>query len=386
MELTVKTSKLQDMTARAIKGATNNKLAPWTDLLEIDLTDGVLSLTSSNEKRDYLTIFDNKVVGKNFNVVVNAEIFGKLVAKTTTENIKLTLKGTNLVFKGNGTYTMPLPLDEGELVSFPQPDMGEEVSSTFAKLTAIKAVIANNKGAVATSVDVPVLTGYYVGESAVTGDGNKIAMTDINLFGMDLLLSPETISLLGVLDKEDVGVTIATDTSQNGGEYIVFATEADDKTPGAQLVVKELENKADYPIEQIKELLESEFTSTCKLPKSAFLNVIERLSLFLNLYSSDGITLTFDKTGLTLSTNKNAGASETISYQGSTDCKPFIIDIDPEMLKTQLGSIKGEVVTVKYGNPDSIVMEADKLTLLVASLSATVAQAAEEEVEEEVEV
>ena len=46
------------------------------------------------------------------NVEVQAELFSKLVAKTTTETITLTLKESSLEVKGNGTYNIELPLDE----------------------------------------------------------------------------------------------------------------------------------------------------------------------------------------------------------------------------------------------------------------------------------
>ena len=100
MKLTLKTLKLQEMVSKAIKGASNNKMIPITSLMAIQWQDGVLTLITT-DAANTLKIID-KVEGEEFYVVVQTELFSKLVAKTTTETITLTLKESSLEVKGNG--------------------------------------------------------------------------------------------------------------------------------------------------------------------------------------------------------------------------------------------------------------------------------------------
>lgn len=58
MKLQIKTTKLQEMLARAIKGASNNKLIPLTSLIAISLKDGELTLITT-DATNYLYVRDD---------------------------------------------------------------------------------------------------------------------------------------------------------------------------------------------------------------------------------------------------------------------------------------------------------------------------------------
>ena len=55
MKIIIKTTTLQEMIAKAIKGASNNKLIPLTSLMAIEVKDKVLTLTTT-DATNYLYI------------------------------------------------------------------------------------------------------------------------------------------------------------------------------------------------------------------------------------------------------------------------------------------------------------------------------------------
>ena len=66
----------------------------------------------------------------------------------------------------------------------------------------------------------------------------------------------------------------------------------------------QLDGISDYPADAIAGYLQTEFESVCKLPRSAFLAVLDRLALFVSDYDKNGIFLTFTNDGLMIMSKK----------------------------------------------------------------------------------
>ena len=88
--LKLKTKTLQEMTQKAMKGASHSKVLPLTSMLAIELKENVLTLTTTDFS-NYLEIKQDKVEGADFYVVVQADIFSKLIGKLSTEEVTLTV-------------------------------------------------------------------------------------------------------------------------------------------------------------------------------------------------------------------------------------------------------------------------------------------------------
>lgn len=354
MKLVIKTSKLQEMMSKAVKGASNNKLIPITGLMEIALKEGVLTLTTTDASNT-VKIIENNIEGEDFNIVVQVDTFSKLVAKTTSENMTLTLKDNSLVIKGNGTYNIELPLDEeGGLIKYPKYRFKEDTPESKIKLSTINQVLKANKAAIATTMDMPCLTGYYFSDKVITTDSFKMCGNDIKVFENDVLLPSELVELLGILTEEDV-------TVQQAGDYILFTTK------GATIHGSVLDGIEDYPVEAISQYLDTEFENGCKVAKASLLNVLDRLSLFVSTYDRNGVYLTFTKEGILLNSRKSNG-SELIQYQDSQNFTPFTCCVDIELLKSQIVAQDGEVVHLWYGNNKALKMTFNKITQIVALL------------------
>lgn len=355
MQLKLKTVKLQEMVAKAIKGASNNKMIPITSLMAIELKKNKLTLTTT-DATNYLKVIEDKVDGEDFYVVVPVEVFSKLVARTSVENIILTLKDNELHVKGNGTYSIELTLDEeGKHIKYPEYKFDSKAKPSTINLSTIKTLLNANKSALAVTMESPSLTGYYCDEKRVIStDTFKVCNTDIPLFTEKVLVSPELMDLLALMTEEKI-------TVQSSGSKMLFTT--------SNMIVYgvQLDGIEDYPVEAIDNFLNTEFISKCKLPKSTLLAVLDRLSLFVSDYDKNGVYLDFSKDGLAISSKKSTG-TELIKYQGSDNFQPYTCCADIQLLTSQIKAQDTEIVELWYGQEVAIKMTSGKVTQIVALL------------------
>ena len=84
----VVSSRMKDAVNKAIKGAGFNNLIPMTSMIGIKLEGGKLRLFTTDMTNTLCIIID-KVSGVDMDITVDADKFGKLIAKTTSEDIEL---------------------------------------------------------------------------------------------------------------------------------------------------------------------------------------------------------------------------------------------------------------------------------------------------------
>lgn len=363
MKLTVNAEKLKDMVSRAVKGASNNKLIPITSLMKVEGNATGLSLTTT-DATNYLCIEDDSVVG-DFYAVVPVDIFSKLIAKTTCDTVTLEVVNNILKVKANGNYSIELPLDEnGEAIKY--PDIVKNLNAVKQKatinLSTIKVILDTVKPALATTLENPCYTGYYVGDKVVATDTFKIASMNVDLFntGVAYLISPELMNLLGIMTKEKINVDFFDDS-------IMFVT--DDCT----VVGHVMEGIEEYAIDAIESLVDTEFDSKCRVPKSALLQLLDRLSLFVGTYDKNAVRLTFTHDGLQVESKASSGV-EIIKYVDSENFREFTCLVDIQMLVNEVKSIQNDVIEMYYGVDNAIKFTDGNITIIVALLEDEIAE------------
>lgn len=355
--LKVKTKTLQEMTQKAMKGASNNKILPLTSMLAIQLKDNILTLTTTDFS-NYLEITQYKVEGEDFYVVVQADIFSKLIGKLTTEDVTLAVDNNVLTVKSNGTYKIELPVDEdGSLVRFPEYRnmMGVGVNSLGykLKLNTLKSILNTNKASVAQELTVPALTGYYIDANGVLTSDSFVACHN-KVIGLNetFMLPYQVVELFNVLEAEDVSINIGT-------------TDVIISTPQATIYGKLLLEKENFPVDAINSYLQTSFNSSCKLPKDALLSILDRLCLFVDTYDKNEVYLTFTTDGIIVESKKGTG-NELIKYQESHNFSSFTCCVDIEILKTQIQAQQTEVIELFYGNETAIKMASGAVVQIVS--------------------
>lgn len=350
----VVTSRMKEAVNKAIKGAGFNNLIPITSMIGIKLSDGKLRLLTTDMTNTLCIIID-KVAGDDMDITVDADKFGKLIAKTTSEDIDLSVKDDVLFVKANGTYKIPLISDEEGLVTFPALSETKG-KTTNVKLTSIMQAYNINKSALAKTLENPALTGYYCGDMVISTDANVITFNDFKMFEQDepLLISPQLMQLLTLNKQEDIKL-IADKT------LLTFI--ADDMVVQGAV----MEGIEDFPADDVKVYLDEAFTSSCKVPKDLLLATLDRLALFIEPYDKNGAYFTFGRKGINIHSKKDA-STETINYVESKDFAPFVCCVDIPMLKEQLQANPDDTVKICYGNENALKIESGKVTQVIALL------------------
>lgn len=200
-----------------------------------------------------------------------------------------------------------------------------------------------------------MLTGYYFNaEGTHTTDQFKICSSKIPLFTEDVLVPAELMDLVSLIDTEDVKI-------QLDGNKLLFTSDT--------VIVhgSVLDGVEDYPIEAVTNFTNTEFESSAQVARQAFLDVIDRLTLFVSAYDKNTIYMTFTKDGIMV-TSKRSNGAEKLSYQGSENFKPYTCAVDIDVLKSQLQAQEGEVVNLWYGNETALKMTFDNVVQVVALL------------------
>lgn len=356
MKLTIKTDTLQDLVAKSMKGASCNKMIPLTGLMAVELKDHTLTLITT-DATNYLYVRQEKVDGEDFYVVVQAELFSKLVSRLTCGVVVLELSDNALTIKGNGTYRMELPLDEeGEPVRYPDPLHSDtELDSVgTVHLSTVKLILNTAKAALADSTDILCYTGYYVGNKIVATDTYKICGIDIEIFDEPALVAPSTMNLLDIFVDENIEVSRKNNT-------VVFDSAS------CTVYGKLMDCLSDFQIDVIGDLLNQEFGSTCKVSKASLLQLLDRLVLFVSAYDKNGIYLTFTRNGLQID-SKQANSSELIQYTESRNFVDFTCCIDIEMFRSQVKANTGDAIEIHYGEENAIKLTDGNVTQIVALL------------------
>ena len=361
MKFTTNTALFQEMVAKAIKGAGMSNDLYITQLMSISLKDNRLTLETT-DNNNYLYVSQDKVAGDDFSVVVVADKFSKLISKLTCENVTLEIplakagELDKLVVKGNGKYTIELPYDEnGELIEFPDPvsESSDKLWNTGeVQLSTIRHILNTAKASLLVGKEDMCYSDYYVGDRVVSTDTYKICGINIKMFDAPKLISPQLMDLLDVMSSENIDI-------RYDGETVIFET--------GDVTVYGLveEGISDYQIDAISGLLDEDFPSSCKIEKQSFLQMIDRLSLFVDVFDKNSVYLTFTNDGLMISSKQDSG-SEVIPYSESSNFKPYTCCLDIDLFKTQVKAYQDDMIELFYGKDNSIKMVNGNTVQIVA--------------------
>lgn len=362
MKLKIKTSVLQGLLSKALKGMGNNKMVPITTFVGIELKDNILTLHTM-DGTNYLDVRASaKVEGEDFYLVITSDQFSKLVNKTTADYIELEVTEDSLNFKGNGEYKIEIPMDEGEFIKFPSmPNRPEEATKKTIQVTTIKKILSTNSKSLARTLEEPVYTGYLFADKVITTDSYVVCVNDIQVLEDRKLFTEAFLNLITLCDKENIDLYY-NDEGQlwvEADSVSIYGNVLESST-GEDYVQK-------FPYDSIMGYVNEDFGSMCKLSRASLDSVIDRLSLFITPYDKNGLNFQFTKNGLIISSKASTG-TEIIPYADSKNFKDFECQLDVETLKGQLSAQDSEVVTLYYGHENAIKMVDGKLTQVVSLL------------------
>lgn len=346
------TNLLKEATNKAIKGASFNKLLPITSMLGLITKDNKLLIASTDMSNHCIAVID-KVVEDDTNITVDADKFSKLIAKITTDDVELIIEDEVLVIKANGTYKLPIITDEDGAVQFPIPEIPDMSDASDVLLTSILSVYNINKASLSDDMSTPHLTGYYCDEdTSISADGESITFNNISLFGNTNLVSSTMMDLLALNTQEKI--------KYKKDDLMFFVAD------NLIIVGPELEGIENYPIETIKDFLGESFSSSCAVSKSGLIDVLDRLTIFIDPYDKNGANFRFTRAGITVSSRQSSSV-ENVAYIKSDNFNQFSCVVDVPQLRDVINSIPEDTIKICYGNESALRLESGN-TIIIISL------------------
>ena len=346
MQFSILTKTFQEMLNKVNKGASNNKLLPLTSMVRINLTDKVLSLTTT-DMNNFVTIRETGINGDNLDVVMPIDTISKIVAKTTTDTITFELVEGFVKLKGNGTYDLPISVDEeGINVKFPEYSFPENGTTETIKYADIRSILDNNSVCLADDLSTPALTGYYFGNNVISTNSIAICINKIKFFDGEVLLSPTIVNLLGLFTAESI-------TVHRAGDKIKFTSPNVDVCGS---VMTELE---DYPAEAIESYLDAKFQNSCKINKASLLGILDRILIFVDDAQDHLLAdIAFTDKGLLIQ-NKNNTANELVTYVSGSDTitDTYNCIINLVIFRGIINSCNVDNVVIYFGHEDNICIK-----------------------------
>lgn len=337
----IKTETLKELVGKSINGASNDKLIPLTQFMGIKCGGKTITLLTT-DATNYLYVYGDVDNDDELQVTVFAEQFAKLISKMTCKEVELNLTDSALQVKGNGDYTVELPLDEnGELVIFPDvlSELGKIKYDGTIESSEIKAVVDSAKSSLATTDELPSIQNYFVGDKVIATDRYKITSYEGIKPKKEILMSAKLMDLLSLFDGS---INYKIDKS-----CMIFEDEH------SVVYSKQMDDVSEYPIDALERLIDGEFKSVCKVNKNEFIALLERIALFVGKYDDRAVRLYFEKNGIRVS-NKNRKSNELIEYIDSKKFKAYDCTISVDMLLSQLKAYDGEAVEIHYNNDAGI--------------------------------
>jgi DNA polymerase III sliding clamp (beta) subunit (PCNA family) len=352
----IQTVKLQSLLNKAVKGAGNNSLIPITQMIELELKDKVLTLTTTDAS-NYLYIIEDNVEGEDFHAVLDVALFNQIVSKFTSEYTKVTVTPTTVELVANGSYILNLQTDEsGVVVAFPKKFNNiDTTNSKSYKLdtSIIPQILSTSKSALATSLEVPVYTSYYVKDKIISTNTIVICELDKKITEEPVLISRQFMDLLSVIDDLDFTFMLV--------DNLVCVT-----SKGVSIWGPVMFGLEDFPIEPVSNLLGETYRSRCTVNKNQLLSLLDRIKLFVSTYDDNTVKLDFSTQDLIVHSMRSNGV-ESIDYIDDKSKRAvFSCMINVVMFITQLKEMPGDKVVIEYGQDNAIKLVADDVIEVLA--------------------
>lgn len=343
------TAKMNSILGRISKGVGNSKILPITEYLKIELKDKVLTITAT-DSANFIEHVEHDIEGENGVAIVKADKLIKLVAKTTEKEVSFELKDTFLQVKGNGTYKVEI-FDTDE---YPSYEFNTDVKGVAVKTATLKKVFNTNKSAIATDMLMPCLTGYNLGDTAITTDGSKMCLNEVSIFPEERALIPQKLAdLISVLNTEEVYV-------QKDGNKLLFSTE------GTTIFGTELDGIENYP--DVSPVTNIPFQNHAVIKRQQLLDALDRLSLFVDNDTSYAVWIEFLEDALYVSDYKKKSTEKIDYIDKAQNEKDIRMTFNLVYLKDLVSALNKDNAEIYYSEGLPLKLKEDNVTLILSSM------------------
>lgn len=355
MNINLNTQEIKRAVSKVLKGAGNNNLIYMTTLLGIEkIADKLILKSTDGNNHIHINInIENSI--DDFKITVPIDTFSKLINKMTCKTTEFILDNNTLIIKGNGTYNIKLPVNgEGRIAQFINYNFNaNNIEITKINTKLLIDILTVNKPACAETLERPYLTGYYFGDKAISTDGVKASIYDLNIFNKPILFTSDILDIIKIIDDEEIQI-------EYNNEQVKIRTDT------ITIFSQQIDNKDSYPTNDTLSLVDIPFKSNIKVDKKLFLEALDRLNLFVEVYDANSVKLLFLNDCLTI-INQKSTAQEIIPYIDEVNADIFECITDINMIINNVKVLNDTNINIHYGQTSCIKFVSNKIIKIIAT-------------------
>ena len=366
----IKSQKFQEICSTILAATDSAEISTLTETLELKVENKVLYLNVTNGEY-YASVKFDLESDEQFHAAVNANLFLKLIAAVTTEDIELQAMSNYVLVNANGTYKIPMIFEGDKLLSLPKIEVKNPTVSMKVSGSVLESILNyNSKELLRGTISRPVQKMFYVDETGCITFTTGACVNNSSLEKpVKVLFNNRLVKLFKLFKNDMVDFTLGYDSIS---EELV-QTKVEFKTSKITLTAvtgcnDELLNSV--PVSAIRGRAATTYANNVVLNKEELLASINRLLLFSAGYGSvknlKPYSLFECKDDTMTIYDSNKENKEVIKFKNDTKVdSEYSMTLDLSDLKLILDTITDEYVTLSFGNHQAVVLKRTNISNVV---------------------
>jgi DNA polymerase III sliding clamp (beta) subunit (PCNA family) len=354
-----KTKEFKQTCSSILSAIDSNELSTLTETLELVSEGKTLYLNVTN-KEYYVSRKFELDQEEVFHATVKAETFLKLIDRTTTEEVELTLQDNYVLVKANGNYKLPLVFENDNLLELPIITIDNKTVDMEIPYSVLESIATYNSKEIAqSSLAQPVQKLYYVDEhGCITFTKGSC----VNSFTLDkpirILLNDRLVKLFKLFKTSS---SVKFELGYDAISETIIQTKVSFSNENIKLTAilscnNDLINKV--PADKIRFRANTLYSNKVILDKNQLAEAVTRLLLFTDAKSAKPYsTFKFDIEGNLTVFDTNNENCEIIRYQSGTEIEgEYLMRLDLSNFSKVLDTCVEPQIALHFGNGQCCVL------------------------------
>lgn len=368
----IKIDDLKNLSQIILPAVETTDLSSLTDTLELYAHDGILQFFITNKEYflDTRIKIDPDI---EFKATINANLFLRLIAQTTTDTVELTLQDSYLILKGNGTYKLPLIFEDEKMFELPRIDISNVISSFDIDGNILHSILQFNTKQLSVGIlSRPVQKLYYVDEKGCITFTSGACVNSFTLSSaVKLLLNQRLVKLFKLFKDRIVKFTYGKDSISEEISQTKVKFEVDDLVltailPGDDAMLKSV------PVDAIRSRATNNYPHSVSIDKQTFIDSISRIKLFVASSRAVVPYAQFTFTGKdVIISDLSKDNKESVSYVKNIEDfgEDYSMYLDLNELNTVLDTCVESSVTLSFGDGQAVILKRGSVVNIIPEVS-----------------
>ena len=358
----IRIEDLKNICSTILTAVDSSELSKITETLELKVEDSFFYMNVTN-KEYYARVKMPISIQETMHATVNANLFLKLIAQTTSETVELTNENNYLKVKGNGEYKLPLIFDEeGNLLDLPEINIDNVTSEFEIDSETLNSILKfNSKELTKGIISKPVQKLYYIDNSGCITFTSGACVNNFTLDNpIKILLNNKIVKLFKLFKSGKVNFSLGHDAISESIIQTKVRFETDDICITA-IISNDDSLLNSVPVKAIRDRANTLYDYSVSLNRLELLDCINRLMLFSSGISGKDIlkpysSFEFNKEYVTVYSVDHSN-SEQLYYNKSLNIEDkYDAILDLVELKATLDNCTDQYITIRFGNHQAIVI------------------------------